>query len=232
MFDIDNYIFTRNVGYPLPPESAMSPESIRRLNNAYIEQLVSPPLSTRFISWIESVAAVDSISEEQSSEIYNMDEESLAKMMNDFPMVSYHRNPKSYAYTPENGINLHYIEKDGKVRAELLLHELSHFLVATPKQRAMVNYGLGATFPYETDRNVEMDTNIDSNIPEFIAAILTIIALHHYGFEIKQYLSNASMEQCFYPEHLFNDIANALKYLTNNKIIIWTDNGIWPSLAC
>jgi len=175
---------------------------------------------SRYIDELKDIiSSKDNVKEEECINDMFVDE-----LKTKFPQVSFFDESNSYSYLPFK-INMATIEN-----IHGLMHEFCHFIIATPEQRSLINFGLGLS---PTDNTSLPHINqhhsiIDPHEQEFYAGILTVIYQQYYGYNIPSCLETMGFED---HEAFTNtdDWYQALSDLTNANLITWDDDGIHPT---
>lgn len=218
---MEDLVFSSEIGYPLDDGYLEDPKFITQHNYEYVSRFKE---GRKFYNFFERVVKFllensEMVVKTTKSDIHKL----LPKIQENIPSLSFFDDHTDYLYNPKRGINLFYCK-----RVADLLHEISHYIIATAKQRNMFNYGLGINTELLHNANivpVEIDNIIfDLHIPEFIANILTIILFEYYGFNIIECINNSNLGDCFLDICYIDDVANSLQFLTILNIIEWKDN--------
>ena len=147
----------------------------------------------------------------------------LSELITRCPKISFFDDENNYSYLPRK-INVHTAENIYGI-----LHEFCHFIIATPYQRSLINFGLGKS-PTDPRCLPEcmIDTSIsDVHLPEFYAGILTIVYQEYYGYDTLTCLNEMALNYTFEDNDPVDDWHQALIDMTVSGLITWSDN-IFP----
>ena len=148
-------------------------------------------------------------------------DEFVRELKDKFPEVTLVEEPRNYSYRPFI-INIGTAEN-----VHGLMHEYCHYITATPKQRLMINYGLGSG-PTDDDELPEPDVDpsiIDPHEQEFYAGVLTIIYQQYYGYDLYMCMETMGLAMVFEDAEPVDDWIVVLKDLTEAKLITWDERG-------
>lgn len=136
-----------------------------------------------------------------------------------FPQISFINDPNEYSYIPYK-INISNHE-----HVAFTIHELCHFIVATPNQRLLINYGLGsAPIDDPTLPECKVDDSIfDPHTEEFYAGLLSLIYHEYFGYDLWKIIEYVSLEDTFVNRDPSDDWSIVLNYLTDANIISWDE---------
>ena len=93
-------------------------------------------LSTQIVRYIDKLKEVVFSTEPRAEEQF-VNDEFISELGRKFPQITLMNNPDDYSYLPFT-INMACIEN-----IHGFMHEYCHFIIATPHQRSLINFGLG-----------------------------------------------------------------------------------------
>lgn len=138
-----------------------------------------------------------------------------------FPQISIVKTENSYQYI-ENTINI-----IGLKNVHQIVHEYCHYIVATPEQRKLINFGLGVpgsgTDPESLPPSKQSLPNFHVDTIENYAGLLTIIYQNYFGQNIKE----CAREMGIFIEinDQYNDLTCVLYNLIKAGLVICTKDG-------
>ena len=175
-------------------------------------------------SYVDYLAKI-ALTEEHGREEERVTGEFRRELKAKFPEVSVVEERREYSYRP------FVINSEGCENVHELMHEYCHYITASPKQRLMINYGLGGA-PTEHDSlpEPEVDTSIiDPHEQEFYAVILTVIYQQYYGYDMYKCLEKMGLAMGvamgLENGEPVDDWIAVLKDLTAAKLIRWDEKG-------
>lgn len=177
-------------------------------------------LSDQIVRYIDKLQAV-LFSTEPTAEEEFVTDEFISELLSKFPQIALMNDPDNYSYLPFT-INMSCVEN-----IHGFMHEFCHFIIATPHQRLLINFGLGISSKDNLNLpEPDIDTSIiDHHEQEFYAGLLTLVYQQYYGYDTWWCLETMGLNLEEEKDPL-DDWYQALRDLTESGLIIWNENGV------